>query len=86
LITPEHLAISLPVAVPAAVVAVATDSAISPTAAAATTASPGDLQSMERVMIEQALTQARFNKSKAAKALGLTRHQLYIRMKKYGFE
>jgi PAS domain S-box-containing protein len=86
LITPEHLAISLPVAVPAAVVAVATDSAVSPTAAAATTASPGDLQSMERVMIEQALTQARFNKSKAAKALGLTRHQLYIRMKKYGFE
>ena len=86
LITPEHLAISLPVAVPAAIVAVATDSAISPTAAAATTSSPGDLQSMERVMIEQALTQARFNKSKAAKALGLTRHQLYIRMKKYGFE
>jgi len=33
-------------------------------------------------MIQQALTQARFNKSKAAKALGLTRHQLYIRMKK----
>jgi PAS domain S-box-containing protein len=86
LITPEHLAISLPVAVPAALVAGVSDSAISPTAAAATTASPGDLQSMERVMIEQALTQARFNKSKAAKALGLTRHQLYIRMKKYGFE
>ena len=34
-------------------------------------------------MIEQALNAARFNKSKAAKALGLTRHQLYIRMKKY---
>ena len=37
-------------------------------------------------MIEQALTQARFNKSKAAKALGLTRHQLHIPMKKYGCE
>jgi DNA-binding NtrC family response regulator len=45
-----------------------------------------DLQSMERAMIEQALQNARFNKSKAAKALGLTRHQLYIRMRKHGFE
>jgi DNA-binding NtrC family response regulator len=41
---------------------------------------------MERAMIEQALQHARFNKSKAAKALGLTRHQLYIRMRKYGLE
>jgi DNA-binding NtrC family response regulator len=41
---------------------------------------------MERAMIEQALHSARFNKSKAAKALGLTRHQLYIRMQKYGFD
>jgi two-component system response regulator AtoC len=48
--------------------------------------SAGDLQAMERQMIEQALQTARFNKSKAAKALGLTRHQLYIRMRKYGFE
>jgi transcriptional regulator with GAF, ATPase, and Fis domain len=46
----------------------------------------GDLQSMERAMIEQALHNARFNRSKAAKALGLTRHQLYLRMRKYGFE
>ena len=44
----------------------------------------GDLQSMERTMIAQALHKARFNKSKAAKALGLTRHQLYVRMRKYG--
>jgi transcriptional regulator with PAS, ATPase and Fis domain len=49
-------------------------------------ASAGDLQSMERAMIDEALRTARFNKSKAAKALGLTRHQLYIRMRKYGFE
>lgn len=41
---------------------------------------------MERTMIEQALEAARFDKSKAAKALGLTRHQLYIRMRKHGFE
>ena len=46
----------------------------------------GDLQSMERAMIEQALESARFNKSRAAKTLGLSRHQLYLRMKKYGLE
>jgi len=46
----------------------------------------GDLQSMERGMIEQALQNARFNKSKAAQALGLTRAQLYVRMRRYGLE
>ena len=46
----------------------------------------GDLQSMERTMIEQALKDARFNKSKAAKQLGLTRTQLYVRLKRYGLE
>lgn len=48
--------------------------------------SASDLLTMERAMIEQALQTARFNKSKAAKALGLTRHQLHIRMRKHGFE
>jgi DNA-binding NtrC family response regulator len=46
----------------------------------------GDLPSMERAMIEQALHTARFNKSKAAKALGLSRQKLYLRMRKYGLE
>jgi transcriptional regulator with PAS, ATPase and Fis domain len=41
---------------------------------------------MERTMIEQALQSARYNKSKAAKALGLTRQQLYVRMRKYRLE
>jgi DNA-binding NtrC family response regulator len=54
--------------------------------AAAATEAPKDLQSVERTMIAQALEGARFNKSKAAKALGLTRHQLYIRMRKHGFD
>jgi two-component system response regulator AtoC len=49
-------------------------------------ASAGDLQSMERDMIAQALRTARFNKSRTAKALGLTRQQLYVRMRKYGLE
>jgi transcriptional regulator of acetoin/glycerol metabolism len=39
---------------------------------------------MERAMITQALQNARFNKSRAAKELGLTRHQLYIRMRRHG--
>ena len=54
--------------------------------AAASSAVSGDLNVMERTMIEQALQAARFNKSKAAKALGLTRHQLYVRMRKHGFD
>jgi transcriptional regulator with PAS, ATPase and Fis domain len=41
---------------------------------------------MERTMIEEALQSARFNKSKAAKALRLTRQQLYVRMRKYGLD
>jgi transcriptional regulator with PAS, ATPase and Fis domain len=41
---------------------------------------------MERVMIEQALQTARFNKSKAAAALGLTRAQLWVRTKCYGLK
>jgi transcriptional regulator with GAF, ATPase, and Fis domain len=44
------------------------------------------LDAVERGMIDRALTNARFNKSKAAKALGLTRHQLYIRMRKHALQ
>jgi PAS domain S-box-containing protein len=88
LITGEHLALTpLPVAVASVPAAVLPSPASSVTEAPASVSPPpGDLQSMERSMIEQALQAARFNKSKAAKALGLTRHQLYIRMRKYGFE
>ena len=38
------------------------------------------------VGIERALQDARFNKVKAAKALGLTRGQLYVRLKRHGLE
>jgi DNA-binding NtrC family response regulator len=47
---------------------------------------PGHLQAVERGLIEKALKTARFNKSKAAKQLGLSRAQLYVRLKKYGLE
>jgi PAS domain S-box-containing protein len=91
LITGEHLALTVaPAPAAMAAVSVAAQPEIPAGAVSAAPArsitSAGDLQTMERTMIEQALQNARFNKSKAAKALGLTRHQLYIRMRKYGFE
>jgi DNA-binding NtrC family response regulator len=46
--------------------------------------SGGDLKSVERAMIEQALVTARFNKLQAAKALGVTRAQLYVKLRQYG--
>jgi len=55
-----------------------------PDGAASPTAS--DLPSTERAMIEKALIEARFNKSQAAKTLGLSRAQLYVRLKRHGLE
>jgi transcriptional regulator with GAF, ATPase, and Fis domain len=46
----------------------------------------GELGTVERAMIEQALKDARFNKSAAAKRLGLSRAQLYVRLKRHGLE
>jgi transcriptional regulator with GAF, ATPase, and Fis domain len=80
LITTEHLAIGPPPS---------PDQGQPPAGAATalpTVTSAGDLQSLERGMVEHALQKARFNKSKAAKALGLTRQQLYVRMRRYGLE
>ena len=79
LVTAEHLGFT---SSPAAIAA----RRLPPVGAAPPPPAAADLQSMERRMIEEALEQARFNKSKAAKTLGLTRHQLYVRMRKHGFE
>jgi transcriptional regulator with GAF, ATPase, and Fis domain len=43
-----------------------------------------NLEAIERSLVVKALTQARHNKSRAAKLLGLTRAQLYSRIEKYG--
>jgi len=43
------------------------------------------LERMEKRLVEAALQQHRYNISKAAKELGLTRAALYRRMEKYGF-
>jgi len=44
------------------------------------------LAESERRMVADALAKARGNKSHAAKALGLTRAQLYTRMKRFGLD
>ena len=43
-----------------------------------------DLEAMERGYVERALRDARGNKSKAARSLGITRAQLYSRIQKFG--
>jgi transcriptional regulator with GAF, ATPase, and Fis domain len=43
-----------------------------------------DLKSVERDLIQQALVKAKFNKSKAAQALGVTRGQLYVKLRQHG--
>jgi len=45
-----------------------------------------DLRSAEKVAIQRALEQARYNKSVAARALGLSRKQLYVRLKQHGLD
>ena len=51
-----------------------------------TAASPSDLSTVERGMIKRAMEDARSNKSIAARKLGLTRAQLYTRLKRYGLD
>ena len=43
-----------------------------------------NLEAIERALVVQALAQARHNKTRAARLLGLTRAQLYTRIEKYG--
>jgi two-component system response regulator HydG len=45
-----------------------------------------DLSEVDRSFVERALAQARGNKSKAARLLGLSRSQLYSRLEKYGIQ
>jgi transcriptional regulator with GAF, ATPase, and Fis domain len=86
LITTQHLGIgSAPVATVAAPRARSADGDGAATDGAARSGPP-DLPTAERQLIEQAMKDARFNKSRAAKALGLTRAQLYVRLKRHGLE
>jgi transcriptional regulator with GAF, ATPase, and Fis domain len=86
LIAAEHLALAVTPGAGPAPTPIARDEVVVETPGPDDVLVTGDLHVMERAMIEQALQSARFNKSKAAQALGLTRAQLYVRMRRYGLE
>jgi len=81
LITGEHLAFASP---PPAL----TETTTKRHGQDAIPAVPGttDLRALERATIERALLDARHNKSQAAKKLGLTRKQLYVRLRQHGLD
>jgi transcriptional regulator with GAF, ATPase, and Fis domain len=92
LVLAEHLALSIPgpVVPPPVKTIVPDDITWSQPVSRPTPLSPArsadDIRSIERTMIESALKDARYNKSKAAAILGLTRAQLYGRMRRYGLD
>jgi DNA-binding NtrC family response regulator len=45
-----------------------------------------DLNLVERNVIEKAMHDARFNKSRAARLLGVTRAQLYAKLRRHGLD
>jgi DNA-binding NtrC family response regulator len=57
-----------------------------PTELHAATAKTTDLNEVERQTIGHVMRETRGNKSRAAKRLGLTRTQLYGRLRKYGLD
>jgi len=57
-----------------------------PTERAAPLSTTVDLNAIERQTIEQVMRDTRGNKSQAAKRLGVTRMQLYVRLRKYGLD
>ena len=82
LINAEHLSLSGPRATSLHV-----RDAVSPEdVAPASLSTAADLKAVERGMVEKALKEARYNKSDAAKALGLTRKQLYVRLRRFGLD
>ena len=91
LITSDHLALPAPPPPPAAgVSSPAPIGRLGPAGWGSTT--PPDavhgqtLPDVEREMVEHALVVARYNKSRAARSLGLTRAQFYVRLRRHGLE
>ena len=82
LVAAEHLALRFPAAPALPTPAPSSSASAIPPASNA----PADLHSVERALIEKALKTAHFNKSEAAKALGLTRAQLYVRLRRHGID
>jgi two-component system NtrC family response regulator len=75
-IRPEHLPVTSPRAPGLAIDDLNASSALP--------AGGVNLEAIERSLVVKALAQARHNKTRAAKLLGLTRAQLYTRIEKYG--
>lgn len=82
LITGEHLSLPAPPTSPPS----PPSSVPTPLRGTPETPAQTDLHSMERSAIEQALAAARHNKSKAARLLGLSRTQLYVRLRRHGLD
>ena len=82
LITAQHLALGPASMAPSPLLPVSAGSVALSSAVTSTV----DLKTAERALIVQALQNAHFNKSEAARALGLTRAQLYVRLRKHGLE
>ncbi len=80
LITTDHLML------PAAPAVAGNSPSPSPPAATSGADASGTLADVERQLVTDALHRARWNKSRAAAALGLTRSQLYGRLRRYGIE
>ncbi|HEY2995791.1 MAG TPA: sigma 54-interacting transcriptional regulator [Methylomirabilota bacterium] len=81
LLTADHLGITTRAERPAAAAPAA-----GPAAAAEAPAEAGSLAELEKRSIVAALQRAKGNKSRAAGALGITRTQLYTRLKRFGLD
>jgi transcriptional regulator with GAF, ATPase, and Fis domain len=79
LINAEHLSLDGP-----RVSAIRVDDATPLPTADTPLSTAADLQAIERSMVDRALRKARYNKTDAARALGLTRKQLYVRLRRFG--
>ena len=87
MIRSDHLPVTPPVApLPVAAPAAATSVSVIEAPSTPLPAGGVNLEDIERSLVAKALMQARFNKTRAAKLLGLTRAQLYSRIEKYGLE
>ena len=80
----EHLPVITPRKPETAIPAGAATTGDTAAASAPLPAGGVSLQAIERSLVVKALTQARYNKTRAARLLGLTRAQLYSRIEKYG--
>src|SRR5262249_1551962 len=82
LITAEHLTLAPTRAARAPATATAGEPERPEPAAPGTT----DLMTAERAMVQKAMKDARYNKTRAARSLGLTRTQLYVRLRRHGLD